>query len=93
MWQSGPTEEVIKHVARSAAIELLEERIAELERRNQDLLEHNNELLARARLAEGKLRAVRARVNGEWDQPDLIAYGPLSTTADDLLRISEPSQN
>lgn len=43
-------------VQKSIAIELLEDKIKDLERRNVELLVHNNELLARARKAEGALR-------------------------------------
>ncbi len=28
---------------------------------------------------QSALRAVRARINGEWHQPDLVAAGPLMT--------------
>jgi len=38
---------------KSAAIELLEKQIAEKDRRIQELLEYNNQLLERARKAEG----------------------------------------
>jgi hypothetical protein len=40
------------------AIELLQDRVADLETRNFDLLKHNNELLARARKAEFDLNRV-----------------------------------
>lgn len=37
-----------------------------------------------------KLNAIKARINGEWDHPDLLELGPLlPNTAQDLLRILE----
>lgn len=35
------------------------------------------------------LQAIRARVNGEWDNPALLAIGPLGLEAPDILRICE----
>ena len=35
------------------------------------------------------LEAIRARVNGEWDNSSLTRYGPMSLTADDIARIAE----
>jgi hypothetical protein len=35
------------------------------------------------------LRAIRARINGEWDHPDLLKFGPLGNTIDDILMIIE----
>ncbi len=36
------------------------------------------------------LRAIEARINGEWDNPSLIAIGELHTSAEmDILRIVE----
>ena len=35
------------------------------------------------------LNAIVARIQGEWDQPDLIAYGPLHTSSEhDCERIA-----
>lgn len=34
------------------------------------------------------LRAIVARVNGEWDQPDLVAFGALGDLSADVLRIA-----
>ena len=35
-------------------------------------------------------KAARARLNGEWDCPELVAFGPLSPdTEADILRILE----
>jgi len=35
------------------------------------------------------LRAIVARINGEWDQKDLVAFGPLATsTIEDVLAIA-----
>ena len=35
-------------------------------------------------------RAIRARRNGEWDQPDLVEFGPLTTNTDmDCAAIAE----
>ncbi len=36
------------------------------------------------------LNAIRARVHGEWDHPDLMAIGPLGSISGDILRIVEP---
>lgn len=33
------------------------------------------------------LKAVHARINGIWDNPDLVAYGSLSTITSDIDRI------
>lgn len=33
------------------------------------------------------LKAVKARINGVWDEPALVAYGPLGNTTDDVLAI------
>jgi hypothetical protein len=34
------------------------------------------------------LRAIQARIRGEWDCPDLVKFGPLSTdTLQDVLAI------
>lgn len=33
------------------------------------------------------LQAIRARVNGEWDNPALVAVGPLGSISDDVLHI------
>lgn len=39
-------------------------------------------------IAQHKLAAIRARIQGVWDHPALTHYGPLSTKAtDDILRI------
>lgn len=35
------------------------------------------------------LRAVRARIRGEWDDPDLLAFGPLAIKDEDVLAIAE----
>ena len=35
------------------------------------------------------LKAIIARINGEWDNPNLIAYGPLRTEAEDILYIAK----
>lgn len=34
------------------------------------------------------LEAIKARVNGEWDTPALMAFGPLSDTAADCAEIA-----
>lgn len=40
--------------------------------------------------AKAAVRAIIARINGVWDDPDLIAVGPLSTQPlIDILRIAE----
>lgn len=36
----------------------------------------------------GALRAIRARITGEFDDPDLLAYGPLSHTNGDCMEIA-----
>lgn len=33
------------------------------------------------------LRAVKARVNGVWDDPDLMAFGPLGMLGEDVTAI------
>lgn len=38
------------------------------------------------------LRAIKARINGEWDQPDLVAHGALGTAREDILAIIEKVQ-
>ena len=35
------------------------------------------------------LRAIQARIKGEWDNPHLIAKGPLGDTNDDILSFVE----
>jgi len=43
--------------------------------------------------AEWKLRAIIARINGEWDSPYLEVFGALSTDPlDDIKRIAEWSE-
>lgn len=40
--------------------------------------------------ATSAIEAIKARIQGEWDNPALMAYGPLSTsTEEDLLHILE----
>ncbi len=38
---------------------------------------------------EQKLKAIRARIEGVWDDPDLRKIGPLNTTQYDVMRILE----
>jgi len=39
---------------------------------------------------EEALEAIVARYNGEWDNPSLMKFGPLSTdTADDMFHIAK----
>lgn len=38
--------------------------------------------------AHAAIRAIIARIQGEWDQRDLVAIGPLGDTQDDILRIA-----
>lgn len=38
--------------------------------------------------AEQALEAIRARLNGEFDHPGLIAFGPLSDTLTDIALIA-----
>ena len=45
-------------------------------------------LIAAAPNMLSALRAIAARVNGVWDDPDLIAFGPLSGCDDDCLSIA-----
>lgn len=33
------------------------------------------------------LRAIKARINGVWDDPDLISFGPLGNMNEDILAI------
>jgi len=35
------------------------------------------------------LRAIIARIQGGWDQPDLLEYGPLGDMKEDILSIAE----
>jgi hypothetical protein len=36
------------------------------------------------------LLAIRARIQGVWDQPDLVAFGPLNTCeTSDVLEIAQ----
>lgn len=44
-------------------------------------------LIARAPSMREALDAVKARINGEWDNPSLVKVGPLGNLADDILRI------
>ena len=44
--------------------------------------------LRRAWAAEHKLRAIVARIEGEWDNPSLMAFGPLGDLKEDILRIA-----
>ena len=37
------------------------------------------------------LEAVRARINGEWDHPALVAFGALGNCEADLLAIIAPA--
>lgn len=47
-------------------------------------------LIAGYEAVEKAMRAVQARINGEWDQPDLVAFGPLlPDTTSDCLRIAD----
>lgn len=55
-----------------------------------------NEAKKRAALCAGSknmysvLRAIKARIQGEWDNPHLMALGPLmANTNDDILRFVE----
>lgn len=51
---------------------------------NAELLE----LAAKCDQLQAALRAVRARIQGQYDTPELQAFGPLSTSADaDCLAI------
>lgn len=42
--------------------------------------------------ADAAIRAIVARIQGEWDQPDLVSFGPLGDTQDDVLRIAQSVQ-
>lgn len=42
--------------------------------------------------ADAAIRAIVARIQGEWDQPDLVSFGPLADTQDDILRIAQSVQ-
>lgn len=35
------------------------------------------------------LKAIVARIQGEWDSPELMAVGPLGATDDDILHIAQ----
>jgi hypothetical protein len=39
--------------------------------------------------SERALEAIVARIQGEWDNPFLIEYGPLSNLKEDVLHIAE----
>ncbi|WP_293811325.1 hypothetical protein [uncultured Bosea sp.] len=39
--------------------------------------------------AQAAIRAIIARIQGNWDQPDLVTIGPLGETRDDILRIAQ----
>lgn len=39
--------------------------------------------------AQTALEAIRARIQGEWDNPALVAFGPLGKTDNDILDIIE----
>ena len=51
-------------------------------------MQGNARLIAAAPNMLSALRAIAARVNGVWDDPDLIAFGPLSGCDDDCLSIA-----
>lgn len=41
-------------------------------------------------IAVQALNAIRARINGEWDNPDLLLVGPMTTDyKDDIIHIVE----
>ncbi|MCK1543291.1 hypothetical protein IVB12_15350 [Bradyrhizobium sp. 179] len=89
-WDEGVREGVARTEAQMGqAIRLLSAKIVELEVQNTALQAHNTELLLRARKAEGRLRAIVARIQGEWDNLDLVEYGPLGQTTEDVLRIAQ----
>ena len=46
----------------------------------------NVRLMAVAPTMATTLRAIVARINGEWDNPDLVAMGPLSVDSSDDIR-------
>lgn len=56
----GSLDEAGRLIRKALSIELLEARIIELEMRNLHLLVHNNDLLARARRAEDRLKGASA---------------------------------
>lgn len=43
----------------------------------------NARLIASAPELLSALKAIKARINGVWDDPDLMAFGPLSANGDD----------
>lgn len=45
--------------------------------------------VARPRSESTAIEAIRARIDGEFDHPALQAYGPLSDTFSDVIRIAE----
>jgi hypothetical protein len=40
-----------------------------------------------------KLDAIRARINGEWDNKNLLAIGPISFAIEDIIRILDFEQD
>ncbi|KAG5182040.1 hypothetical protein JKP88DRAFT_290667 [Tribonema minus] len=42
--------------------------------------------------AQAAIRAIIARIQGNWDHPDLVAIGPLGETRDDILRIAQSGE-
>ena len=49
----------------------------------------NTQLIAAAPELLEALKAIRARLGGEFDNPSLVAFGPLMTTEADIEAIAE----
>jgi hypothetical protein len=49
--------------------------------------ERNKELIEQAAADSLKLQAINARINGEWDHPELVKYGALGDMMTDIGRI------
>ena len=54
----------------------------------RDKLEQYERLLADNARLRAALRAIVARASGDFDQPDLVAYGPLAMSEWDMMMIA-----
>ena len=88
----GPWQVLSGSIYESKANEGLDcTRIALMDRANFKIIpterDANARLIAAAPDMLEALTAAKARINGEWDNPSLVKFGPLGTETDDVLTI------
>lgn len=58
------------------------------------VLEEDNIFARDIRRLKWAMKAIKARIHGQWDCPELVAFGPLSPdTNGDILRIIEKAKD